>query len=292
VVRILAAWALLWLAVAGVLATMRNEGPFPAPSGGSIRSLHMTFEGLVRGERQLGAGDLKGAEASLATVLDQAPASPAVRRFAAATRDAVAAERSTAEVRERVANLISEGRQLYREGRYAAAGERFQSALELEPDNDIAASYLDLSSERGRSRSAPAAASTRTTRLVIVPSSVPTPRPTPGVARITAYFNSPLNSGSLVVTLDGETLEKITFDFTRSGFLGLKRRGAGQVRRVLLAPSGEHEVGIQLIDAERGLLGQQVFHANLRASSDWTLRADLPKGAERPSFYLVKASSR
>jgi predicted Ser/Thr protein kinase len=292
VVRILAVWAVLWLAVAGVLVAVRDDGPFPAPSSGSARNLHLTFEALVRGERQLQAGDVQGAQASAAAALDQAPASPAVRRLAAATRAAAAAERSSAEVGERIASLISEGRQLYRQGRYSAAGERFRAVLELEPDNEIATSYLELATERGRVRNAPAATVPKRTQLVVVPSAMPTPRPTPGVARITVYFSSPINAGNLLVTLDGETLGLIPFDFTRSGFLGLKRRGSGQVRRILLAPSGEHAIGVRLTDAERGAIGSQLFHVDLTAGSDWTLRADLPEGAAAASFYLVKASGR
>ena len=292
VVRILALWAALWLAVAGVLVTMRDDGPFPAPSRGSVRNLHLTFEALVRGESQLDGGDIQAAQSSAAVALDQAPASPAVRRLAAATRAAAAAQRSSAEVRDRIAGLISEGRLLYRQGRYGAASERFRAVLELEPDNEIATSYLDLATERGRVRSAPAATAPERTRSVFLQSAVPTPRPTPGVARITVFFSSPINAGSILVTLDGETLDKIPFDFTRSGFLGLKRRGSGQVRRVLLAPSGEHVVTVQLSDAERGLIGSKLFHVDLKAGSDWTLRADLPEGTETAAFYLVKASGR
>ncbi len=292
VVRILAVWAALWLAAAAVLVTRRDDGPFPAPSPGAVRNLHLTFEALIRGEDQLAAGDVQDAQASATAALDQAPASPAVRRLASAVRAAVAAERSSTQVRERIASLISEGRQLYRQGRYGAAGERFRTVLDLEPDNEIATSYLELATERGRARSAPAAAAPERTRLVIVPSVAPTPRSTPGVARITVYFSSPINAGSLLVTLDGETLAQIPFDFTHSGFLGLKRRGSGQVRRVLLAPSGNHDVGVELTDADRGPIGEQSFRADLKAGSDWTLRADLPEGADTATFYLVKASGR
>ncbi len=292
VVRILAACSLLVALTAGVLALRRDTGPFVAPSAGGTRNLRLTFEALERGNRLLAAGDAVGAEAAAHQVLDQAPASPAGRRLAAAARTALAAQRSSDATRARAAELVTEGRRLYRQGQFAAAAALFEQALAIGPEDELAESYLELARERARP--ARDAAAPRTERRPPSAASVPTarPQPTPGVARLTVFFNSPINAGSLLVTLDGDTLARIPFDFTRSGFLGIKRRGAGQVQRVLLAPSGRHEIAIRLDDSERGALGAERFEAQLEAGSDWTLRVDLPEGGLKPGFFLVRARAR
>ena len=70
--------------------------------------------------------------------------------------------------------------------------------------------------------------------------------------------------------------------------MGIRRRGTGTVKRVLVAPSGEQRVGIQLRDPRRGLIGSASFQRGLAAGSDWTLRVDLPAADGQVSFYLVE----
>ena len=91
------------------------------------------------------------------------------------------------------------------------------------------------------------------------------------------------------MTLDGKTLDQIPFDFASKGLLGIKKKGTGQVKKVLLAPSGTHTIGIQLSDAEIGPRGFASFTERLPKDSDWTLRVDLPKDAEDAGFYLIRA---
>ena len=118
----------------------------------------------------------------------------------------------------------------------------------------------------------------------------PPARPTPGTARITVSFNSPINAGTITVTLNDAVLSNVPFDFTRKGFLGMRRRGTGSLKRVLLAPSGRQNIGVQLRDADRGLVGSASFQRNLDAGTDWTLRVDLPAPDAEASFYLVQTS--
>ena len=91
------------------------------------------------------------------------------------------------------------------------------------------------------------------------------------------------------MTLDGAALADLPFDFTKKGMLGMKKKGTGQVKRVVLAPSGRHTVGAQLVGTEEGNLGSAEITKVLPAGSDWTLRVDLPEGASEASFYLVKS---
>jgi hypothetical protein len=197
---------------------------------------------------------------------------------------------------QRATELLAEGREMVDREEYRRAALRFEEALSLDPSNDLARSYLDLARERLRSGPRPHATPRPGAPLEPIPvqettaRAGPLARPTPGSARITVFFNSPINAGALVVTLDGETLADVPFDFTRKGLLGIKRKGSGQVKRVLLVPSGQHTIGIQLLDADRGAVGEATFTEALRAGTDWTLRTDLPDEEQSPRFFLVKAT--
>ena len=62
----------------------------------------------------------------------------------------------------------------------------------------------------------------------------PRPHRPPGSRHITLNFNSPINSGVFVVTIDGEALTEAPFDFTRKALLGIKRKGTGTVKKALI----------------------------------------------------------
>ena len=281
----------LCLITIGALRSQLDPGPFIAPSAASVRNLHQVVRSLQRAENLLRSGDLQDAQRAVQTALHQVPTSPVARRLAGDIRRRIEEERTSAETQERVAALVAEGRSLYRSRRYRNAGERFREALELDPLNEIAASFLELSDERARRARG---RSTRTTspqqvdRSITIPLERSTAVPTPGIARITLYFDSPLNVGNVTVTLDGELLAEVPFSFSKSGFLGLKRKGTGTVKRVILTPSGRHTIGVRLTDANRRPVGSAEFKRNLSAGSDWTLRIDLPEKRAEPNFYLVQ----
>ncbi len=287
---ILGVWILLWAGVLGLLARRVPEGPWPAPSAARVRALHELGTALRRASAALEEGDARAALAGARAVLDQAPASRAAREVAAAARALLEAERRSEATREKVRELVAEGRRLYRKGRYGPAAERFSAALELDPANELAASYLELSQAKissaprsRRSRKPAARTSSRSSRTTATRQPV-------GYARITVFFNSPLNAGTVLVTMDGQTLSQIPFDFTRKGFLGIKKRGTGQVRQSMVIPSGRHTLGVQLSDAQRGPLGFSSFTEEFPAGSTWTLRVDLPDARSEPAFFLVRAN--
>jgi hypothetical protein len=93
-----------------------------------------------------------------------------------------------------------------------------------------------------------------------------------------------------MITLDGESLAEVPFDFSSKGFLGFKRKGRGTVRRDILTPSGTYEVGVQLFGEDRALLGSQSFRKTLAPDSRWTLRVDLPSARSEPGFFLVQSA--
>jgi serine/threonine protein kinase len=290
---VIGGWVLLWLAVIGVLSLRRDSGPFPAPSDGAVRNLHVVASTLRDAQRKLDAGDLSGAERSAASVLDQVPASSGARRTLHVARKRLEKERLGAETHERMVSLVAEGREAFRRGQYRAAADSFEEALELDPENELAASYLDLTRERQRRR--PSVSKTPPTP--VPRSSTPSPvfeqarpQPTPSRARVTVFFSSPIPVGVITLTADDDLVERISFDFSKKGFLGIKRSGSGTVREVVMLPSGQHRFTVTLHDAEAELLGSAVFVRELAPGSDWTLRIDLPSKSSRANIYLVEAS--
>ena len=282
----------LGLTVAGLRMKI-DQGPFTAPSVASARNLHGVVGSLQTASAQLESGNLTVAKNAIQAALDQVPSSPAARRIARGIHQAIEAERTSAENQQRVADLVTEGRRLYRAGDYVQSGDIFREALELDPLNEIAASYLELSEERVQ-RTQTRRTANRSTRSTVAgaTTSAPPPTPTPasGIARVTLSFNSPISSGAVSITLDGETLAEVPFDFSSKNVLGFKRKGSGTVRRVILTPSGTYEVGVQLFGEERSLLGAKSFQKTLTPESQWTLRVDLPGKRSDPSFFLVQSA--
>jgi hypothetical protein len=124
-----------------------------------------------------------------------------------------------------------------------------------------------------------------------MPSRPPPVKPTPGTARITVYFNSPISAGSITVTLNDVVLRDIPFDFSKKSVLGIKRGGGtGVAKRVLLVSSGQQHIGVQLHDSRRGVIASADFHRNLPPGTDWTLRVDMPSRDADVNIYLVKTS--
>ncbi len=276
-----------------ILALSIDRGPWPAPSDATIRARHVAVKHYRQATEFFANGDLISAEALCLTALHYAPASPGGRHLMAKIRTELLAEESILERRDRIEATIAQGRQHYKEGQYTHAAEQFELALSLDPDNEIATSYLELSRERQRAavRSRPAVPTTRkagatTARIRAMPTA---PAPTPGLVRITLVFNSPINSGVFVVTIDGQVLTEVPFDFTRKALLGIKRKGTGTVKRALIAPSGRRTIGIRLTSPELAAAATAEFTENLEAGSQWSLRADQPSATGKPSFFLVRS---
>ena len=283
---------LLLVSIFGLRSRIDN-GPFLGPSESSTRNLNAVVGLLQTAGACLGAGDPAQAQEAVRSALDQVPTSHAGRALAREIRAAIEADRTSAANQRRVATLVAEGRQLYRTGKYGDAGDRFQEALDLDPMNEIATDYLELAEERmrtaraRRSRSSTSRASSPDAQAV---EPVAERTPAGGIARITLIFDSPISSGAVSVTLDGESLADVPFNFSSTGFLGFKRKGRGTVKRVILTPSGRHTVGVQLVGSKRGAIGSASFDRDLASDSHWTLQVDLPDDRSEPNFFLVKAA--
>ena len=144
-------------------------------------------------------------------------------------RHRVNSDSTDSKTQDRIEELIRQGRGLYRDNRYQAAADRFDEVLSLDPDNDVAAGFLDLiegrieATRQAAAQPVPALQGPRTTP---VPRSTGNKReqPTPGQARITLFFNSPISEGTVIVSTDGAVMETVPFNFTRKKF-GIKRKG-------------------------------------------------------------------
>ena len=229
-----------------------------------------------------------------AAAVDQVPASAGARQVLGEARALLTEARLSEANRATVERLIRDGRAAFREGRYGESTTLFEGALELDPSNELAASYLDLARERGRgsSRRTSARPTPRPQPTRVAATAPQGPAPTPGNARITVSFSSPIQNGMIVVTLDGSTLAEIPFEFDTKGFLGFRKKGSGLVKKVLLAPSGRHTIGATLSDGAGAVIGSASFERQLLTGTDWTLRFDLPAKDARANVYLVKAGGQ
>ncbi len=239
-------------------------------------------------------GELEHARSAAVFALDQAPASPAARALTAEIERRMESDRTSAETQRRVAELVAEGRQAYRSGNYSAAAGLFREALELDPQSELAAGYLELAEDRSRAatRQRSTSAPTRVSgpELKLSPAGLPAAKPKPGNARITVYYSCPINAGVLTVAVDGETSVNIPFDHTKKGFLGLKSEGTGTIKRVFLAPSGKRSVAVTITDKKHGVVGSKTFQETLFNDSDWTLRIDQPTTSVEPAIFLIRTS--
>lgn len=269
-----------------------DRGPFVGPSEASSRNLNAVVGSLQAARAGLQNGDLSGAHDAVRAALDQVPTSETGRALARKIRAAIERERTSAANQERVAVLVAEGRTLYRGRSYGDASERFREALDLDPLNEIAAEYLELTQERlAQDQARPAASTVRPPtdqQPLPVEPAVTAPQEV-GIARVTLTFDSPMSAGAVVVTLNGESLAEVPFDFSTKGFLGRRRKGRGAVKRVILTPSGDHVVGVQLVGDKRQALGSASFRRELTPDSRWALRVSLPDPHGTPGFSLVKA---
>ena len=291
---IIGAWTLIWIATIGILTTLKPEEPFTAPSAGATRNLNRTARMLWSAGDAMAAGELERAQEAVKSVLDQAPASPAARALARQIGTEIELQRTSSKTQERVAELVAEGRRAYRSGNYATAAGHFRGALELDPLSELAADYLELAEDRSRQarrrRSTSTPSRVASPELILSPAAAPVARQAPGNARITIYYNCPINAGAVTIAVDGETLADIPFDHTKKGFLGLKTEGSGIVKRVLLTPSGARTVVVTITDRKRGVIASKTFSETLPKDSEWALKIDQPKSSSEASLFLVRTS--
>jgi tetratricopeptide (TPR) repeat protein len=289
IVKILGGWVLLWLVIITVLVMMRDEGPFPAPSVSSALSLRRSVEALHQAEQLLAQGDARGAESACLKALDQAPASPAARRIMATARRLISAELNSAETQQRIADLLEQGRNHYRQEEYVQAAELYREVLELDPEHGVAHDFLELIESRlPVATPVPVEATPVPTAGTAVSEETPTPAPeVQSEVEIYLRFDSPITAGTINLSCDGEPLEPISFNFTEERKLLPDQEGTGQVTATRMIPSGRHRIDVELIGSERGHLGNRSFSGNFKAGSRWSLRINLPPGSARASFYLV-----
>jgi len=291
---ILVGWTLLLAIPITLLFFQRDTGPWPAPSAAAARAQHRAVRHCFEARRLLAAGDTLAAESAALKALHQAPGSEGIRALIASIRERMEEESHSKEAHLRAAALRDEGRSLYREGRYTEAIARLEASLKLEPDDEVTNNYLDLAKERAalrsrrRSRSKSTRVHTAPTRSSTAAAAPSKPgRQTDGLAHVALNYNSPLNSGLISITVDGEALTEIHFDFTKKGFLGIKKKGSGLVRKSLVLPSGHHKIGIFLTSPDLPRAARKVFECDFGVESHWNLRIDQPKIGSAPSFFLL-----
>jgi serine/threonine protein kinase len=270
-----------------LLASALDPGPFTGPSRGSLRAQHAAVQALSEATEALRAGDPVRAESLALAVLDHEPTSPAARGLVRAARTELERQANEASAKARVSELVAEGRRLYRRGQYAAAAELFAEAAELDPEHEIAASFLELARERARGPSTASRRRPTPVRPARSPTPEAVPRATPATAQLLLSFDSPLSEGSVVIQAGAAPSTTVDFNFTRRGVLGLRRSGTGQVRESLTVPSGRSSVTVTLRNGAGSVLGSETFERVIPGGSRWTMRIDLAGRSATPLFYMV-----
>jgi predicted Ser/Thr protein kinase len=291
--RITPRWAAILVAtimvpvalVIGLLALGIDRDPAHGPPTGEPARRHRVAEAQRRAAEALAEGKPEIAERLLTQVWDQAPYGAKARDL---LREVRRMQASIAEHRaneERATALIAEGKALLDGGDLQQARERFVQVQELVPGTqlaDLAGQYVDLSEAKVRALP-PSAGTAQPT----APASTPTPRPIDSTpASIGVYFNSPMSAGTIEVDVDGASLGKLPFNFSKKVFLGLRKKGTGVVEGDYQLPPGEHKLTVRLLDDDAHLLGEETFSVGFRAKVRYTLRIDMEGPKTPPRFSL------
>jgi len=285
-------WLMLLSIPIAVLYFKIDRGPWPAPSRAGMQARHEVVLQCREARQRLGQGDTLAAETAALEALHQSPGSEGIRALVQEIHRRMEEESNSKETHFRARALRNEGQSLYRQGRYREAITSLKESLRLEPEDELALSYLELARERTRIRKTPLRTGSSPGRVSSKKrgsSSAKTKEESSstGLAAIALHYDAPLNSGLISITIDGEPLTEINFDFTKKGFLGIKKKGTGKIEKRLTLPSGKHKIGIFLTSPDMPKPSRKVFDKDLPPKSRWNLRIDQPSPGSAPSFYLL-----
>lgn len=273
--------ALIPAAIIAVLLLRIDRGPFLTPPAGEPARRHHIGMLLREAAAALAAGRAGTAASLAAEAAAGAPYSPVARDLRRRALQAQASERDITTKIAQARRLQEEGKELLRQGRHREALGRFESALELVPDDPLAREYRDLARERVRSPRLPATGPT--------PAPVVFAAPTPeavGTAKLDIYFNSPIAVGTVVVRLDDQPLANKPFDFRTRGFLGMWKNSSGEFRDSVSVPSGRHTLAVRLLDGKGSVLGEQSLPAQFAIDGRYSIRIDMDSQQAVPRFSL------
>jgi len=291
-IGMLLGWIILLSIPVAVLYFKIDRGPWPAPSRAGIRARHFVMRQCRNARQALNRGDTLAAETAALEALHQSPGSEGIRSLIREIHGRMEEESNSKETHLRARALRNEGQSFYRQGRYREAIASLKESLRLEPEDELASSYLELARERTRIRKTPvrrrsSSGGTSSKKGSPSPKITRVENTTAGLAAISLHYDAPLNSGLISITIDGEPLTEINFDFTKKGIFGIKRKGTGKIEKRLTLPSGKHKIGIFLTSPDMPKPSRKVFDKDLPPKSRWNLRIDQPSPGRAPSFYLL-----
>jgi predicted Ser/Thr protein kinase len=286
VVALLAVVVLVPATVIALLLVRIPRGPWDFPPAGEPARRHAIVEAMRRAEQALAAGNPEEAERTLREVWDQAPYSLRARLLKEQAEAMGAATRREQARQEQTRRLREEGQELLRAGRVREAQARFEQALELSPDDSLAAEYLELARERGRS-----AAAHRPTAPPWL-AAAPTPATVAAPGRLELYFNCPLSSGTVELELDGQALANKPFDFSTKGLLWLRKKGSGVIQDAFTLPAGAHRLTVRLREGDGRLRGEESLVIEIRASSRSVLKIEMDGERAVPRFTFTSTKGK
>jgi tRNA A-37 threonylcarbamoyl transferase component Bud32 len=233
------------LVLAGAIAAVVLLRPAPAPTAAvpaampTVTSQQELSKALNDAEAALDAGDFARAERLLVEA----------RRLDPLNARGLAFSQQARSMRdEKVKKLYNEGVAFGRAQRWQDAERRFQDVIAMDPDNVDAKDQLDELHELSKAgRHAATAPDASHAAVLAKPTATPPP---PRHLRV--YFESPLASGELAITLDRAPFATLPFDFSGAG-------GSGVIDKTFEMPHGRHQVLVTLHSQQGLTLGEQMF---------------------------------
>lgn len=293
---IAAKWVAMLLAAAIIppalfsawLALRIDRGPFPGPSREEADRIRGVAAAMRQADRALEAGDALAAQRFLAEVWRQAPHSDLARNLKARA-DLLAEDQRQRMAQEGAARrLREEGRELLRQQRWREARSRFEDALALTPDDQLAQEFLELARERARGGRV-----TRPLPVQVTATPVPIATPVPvGTARLEVYFNSPISSGTVELEVNGEPLAAKAFDFSERGILGIRRRGSGIFQDSFAVSTALRNVHVRLRGEDGSVIGEQNLGIAPVPGGRYVLKIDMDSPTSVPRFSVSEVRGR
>jgi len=171
-----------------------------------------------------------------------------------------------------LADLNAAGRTYYRGGNYAAAAEIFAQIVAADPSDEVARDYLELARERIALGAGP-----ERIRASGASEVEAVDEHDARAAEVSVLFYAPPGRATLLITLDGESVE--TFELSLGDSEVIERR--------LSVPVGAHMLEARLSYGKRSC-GEFSFQRDFKSHSRWTLRINLASKKEQATAYLVQ----
>ena len=283
VFAIVAAWAILWAVILGVLyVKARAQTPVRNTSTYGDRAIAWRKD-MQKGMRLLQAGNGTEASALFQSVLAQIPDSPAMRMLEKEALRRQDMEISTQSASKRLAYYLRAGEDAFNRRDMGTAREYFQQALQADAGNAAAKGYLQKIQSRAPSPSGVKAARVpeAAVKTATAPVAVATPEPTPAPASgaepsVVVRFASPVPQGYITINADEDQIVRKEFNFyKKKGLFGKKEFIAEPLTETFTLRPGSHELKFWVTAKAEGFTAHGTVKRSFARGRTYTLNLQL-----------------